>query len=133
MAYTELIRDCFDHFIGLNRTQQDDTFKDKLLTYCLQPQTDSKFEYHSHELEHFMDNRKFNSCTFTSVYFDMIHDFGAPAQYLIPFVFEEPEFSIENDSANDCLDNAIITDPKLRTKKTIKKLQHVAGRALNKK
>jgi len=43
------------------------------------------------------------------------------------------DFSIENDSANDCLDNAIITDPKLRTKKTIKKLQHVAGRALNKK
>ena len=43
------------------------------------------------------------------------------------------DFSIENDPANDCLDNAIITDPKLRTKKTIKKLQHVAGRALNKK
>ena len=42
-------------------------------------------------------------------------------------------FSIENDPANDCLDKAIITDPKLRTKKTIKKLQHIAGRALNKK
>ena len=42
-------------------------------------------------------------------------------------------FSIENDPANDCLDNAIITDSKLRTKKTIKKLQHIAGRALNKK
>ena len=43
------------------------------------------------------------------------------------------DFSIENDPANDCLDNAIITDPKLRTKKTIKKLQHIAGRVLNKK
>ena len=29
-------------------------------------------------------------------------------------------FSIEKDPANDCLDVAIITDPKLRTNKTIK-------------
>ena len=43
------------------------------------------------------------------------------------------DFSIVNDPANNCLDNAIITDPKLRTKKTTKKLQYIAGRALNKK
>ena len=43
------------------------------------------------------------------------------------------EYSVEKDPANDCLDVAIITDPKLRTKKTIKKLQYVAGRALSKK
>ena len=42
-------------------------------------------------------------------------------------------FSIENDTINNCLDAAIITDPKLRTKKTIKKLQYIAGRVLNKK
>jgi len=42
-------------------------------------------------------------------------------------------FSIENDTINNCLDAAIITDPKLRTNKTIKKLQYIAGRALNKK
>ena len=41
-------------------------------------------------------------------------------------------FSIENDPANNCLDNAIITDPKLRTKKTIKKLEYIAGRVLKK-
>ncbi len=41
-------------------------------------------------------------------------------------------FSIENDPANNCLDTAIITDPKLRTKKTIKKLKYIAGRALKK-
>ena len=29
-------------------------------------------------------------------------------------------FSIENDPANNCLDTAIITDPKLRTKKQLK-------------
>ena len=39
-------------------------------------------------------------------------------------------FSAEKDPANNCLDTAIITDPKLRTKKTIKKLQHIAGRGL---
>ena len=41
-------------------------------------------------------------------------------------------FSVEKDPANNCLDTAIITDPKLRTKKTIKKLEHVAGRVLKK-
>ena len=42
-------------------------------------------------------------------------------------------FSVEKDPANNCLDTAIITDPKLRTKKTIKKLNYIAGRVLNKK
>jgi len=41
--------------------------------------------------------------------------------------------SVEKDPANNCLDVAIITDPKLRTKKTIKKLKNIAGRVLNKK
>ena len=39
-------------------------------------------------------------------------------------------FSIKKDPANNCLDVAIITDPKLRTKKTIKKLTNIAGRVL---
>ena len=42
------------------------------------------------------------------------------------------DFSVENDPANNCLDVAIITDPKLRTKKTIKKLENIAGRVLKK-
>ena len=42
------------------------------------------------------------------------------------------DFSIDKDPANNCLDTAIITDPKLRTKKTIKKLEHIAGRVLKK-
>ena len=43
------------------------------------------------------------------------------------------DFSVEKDPANNCLDVAIITDPKLRTKKTINKLKHIAGRVLLKK
>jgi len=43
------------------------------------------------------------------------------------------DFSVEKDPANNCLDVAIITDPKLRTKKTIKKLNNIAGKVLNKK
>ncbi len=43
------------------------------------------------------------------------------------------DFSVDKDPTNNCLDIAIITDPKLRTKKTIKKLKHIAGRALSKK
>ena len=42
-------------------------------------------------------------------------------------------YSVEKDPANNCLNVAIITDPKLRTKKTIKKLNNIAGRVLNKK
>ena len=42
-------------------------------------------------------------------------------------------FSIEKDPANDCLDVAVITDSKLRTKKTIKKLKNIARRVLEKK
>ena len=42
------------------------------------------------------------------------------------------DFSIDKDPANNCLDTAIITDPKLRTKKTIKKLEYIAGRVLKK-
>mgnify|MGYP005649367773 CR=1 FL=1 len=42
------------------------------------------------------------------------------------------KFSVDKDPANDCLDVAVITDPKLRTKKTIKKLRNIAGRFLNK-
>ena len=42
-------------------------------------------------------------------------------------------YSVEKDPANNCLDVAIITDPKLRTKKTIKKLNNIAGRVLIKK
>ena len=43
------------------------------------------------------------------------------------------DYSVEKDPANNCLDVAIITDPKLRTKKTINKLKNIAGRVLNKK
>ena len=39
-------------------------------------------------------------------------------------------FNIDNDSATNCLDTAIITDQKHRTKKTIKKLKYIAGRVL---
>ena len=42
------------------------------------------------------------------------------------------DFSVENDPANNCLGVAIITDPKLRTEKTIKKLKNIAGRVLEK-
>ena len=37
-----------------------------------------------------------------------------------------------NDPTNNCLDVAIITAPEKRTKKTIEKLNTVAGRVLNK-
>ena len=43
------------------------------------------------------------------------------------------DFSVEQDPANNCLDVAVITDPKLGSKRTIKKLKNIAGRVLNKK
>ncbi len=59
---------------------------------------------------------------------------AANAQNMIKEIIKTfKNFSVEKDPANDCLDVAIITDPKLRTKKTIKKLKNIAGRVLNKK
>jgi len=58
---------------------------------------------------------------------------SANAQSMIKEVIKTfKDFSVEKDPANDCLNVAIITDPKLRTKKTIKKLKNIAGRVLNK-
>ena len=59
---------------------------------------------------------------------------AANAQNMIKEVIKTfKNFSIEKDPTNNCLDVAIITDPKLRSKKTIKKLKNIAGRVLNKK
>ncbi len=59
---------------------------------------------------------------------------AANAQNMIKEIINTfKDFSVEKDPANNCLDVAIITDPKLRTKKTINKLKNIAGRVLNKK
>ena len=59
---------------------------------------------------------------------------AANAQNMIKEIIKTfKNYSVDKDPANDCLDVAIITDPKLRTKKTIKKLKNIAGRALIKK
>ena len=59
---------------------------------------------------------------------------AANAQNMIKeIIISFKDYSVEKDPANDCLDTAIITDPKFRTKKTIKKLTNIAGRILNKK
>ena len=59
---------------------------------------------------------------------------AANAQNMIKEIIKTfKEYSVEKDPANNCLDVAIITEPKLRTKKTIKKLKNIAGRVLNKK
>ena len=43
------------------------------------------------------------------------------------------QFTDEKDPANNCLDTAIITDPKLMTKQTKEKLKNIAGRIFKKK
>ena len=57
------------------------------------------------------------------------------AKNMIKLVIEKFEQKIQkNDPAINCLDTAIITNPKLMTKKTINKLKNIAGRVLfNKK
>jgi len=56
------------------------------------------------------------------------------AKNMIKLVIENFESKIkENDPANNCLDTAIITNPKMMTGKTKKKLKNIAGRVLFKK
>ena len=43
------------------------------------------------------------------------------------------QFIDEKDPANNCLDTAIITDPKLMTKQTKEKLKNIAGRVFKNK
>ena len=59
---------------------------------------------------------------------------AANAQNMIKEIIKTfKNYSVDKDPADNCLNVAIITDPKLRTKKTIKKLKNIAGRVLNKK
>ena len=58
---------------------------------------------------------------------------AANAQNMIREVIKSfIDFSVDEDPANNCLDVSIITDQKLRSKKTINKLKNVAGRVLKK-
>ena len=73
-------------------------------------------------------------CIKSKVVIQTLQKNASNAQNMIKEVIKTfKDFSIDKDPANNCLDTAIITDPKLRTKKTIKKLKYIAGRALNKK
>ena len=61
-------------------------------------------------------------------------DNAEKAKNMVKLVIENFEQNIkENDPANNCLDTAIITNPKLMTTKTKKKLKNIAGRVLSKK
>jgi len=61
-------------------------------------------------------------------------DNAEKAKNMIKVVIENFESKIKkNDPANNCLDTAIITNPKLMTTKTKKKLKNIAGRVLFKK
>ena len=61
-------------------------------------------------------------------------DNAEKAKNMIKIVIENFESEIKkNDLANNCLDTAIITNPKLMTKKTKNKLKNIAGRVLFKK
>ena len=59
---------------------------------------------------------------------------AANAQNMIKEIIKNfKNYSTDDDPANNCLDVAIVTDAKLRTKKTIRKLRNIAGRVLQKK
>ncbi len=61
-------------------------------------------------------------------------DNAEKAKNMIKIIIEKFESKIKkNDPADNCLDTAIITNPKLMTKRTKKKLKNIAGRVLFKK
>ena len=55
------------------------------------------------------------------------------AQNMIKEIIKTFEsFNTKGDPANDCLDVAVVTQPKYQTKSSVKKLKHIAGRVLKK-
>ena len=66
-----------------------------------------------------------------SMVIKMLQQNAFNAQNMIKEVIKTfKDYSVDKDPANNCLDVSIITDPKYRTKKTIKKLNYIAGRVL---
>ena len=69
-----------------------------------------------------------------SIVIQTLQENASNAQNMIKEVIKTfKDFSVEKDPANNCLDVAIITDPKVRPNKTIKKLKNIAGRVLGNK
>ena len=68
-----------------------------------------------------------------SMVIQMLKQNAANAQNMIKEVIKTfKDYSVDKDPANNCLDVSIITDQKLRTKKTIEKLRYIAGRVIGK-
>jgi hypothetical protein len=63
----------------------------------------------------------------------VLTDNANKAKSMVKNIIENFKFTVDaNDDTERCLDTAIITAPEKRTKKTIDKLNTVAGRVLNK-
>jgi len=81
MAHLELIHECFEATLKDFKEGCGTRCKKSCLgcTCCFQTEA---LAQHSVELdqdiESYLDNNKLNACTYTSVYLDMVHDFGAP-------------------------------------------------------
>ena len=81
-----------------------------------------------------INGKAYRTIWFQSNIVKIIDQTKLPHQFIIKELIKTfKDFSVDKDPTNNCLDTAIITDPKLRTKKTIKKLKYIAGRALSKK
>ena len=83
---------------------------------------------------------KINDVEYKTIWFDeekqvvkVLLGNAAKAKNMIKNLIENFEDHIDpNDPTNNCLDVAIITAPEKRTKKTIEKLNTIAGRVLKK-
>ena len=80
----------------------------------------------------------YNNCNIINAYgkheftFILLHPMHCNSDYFNSLIVNFENHIDPNDPANNCLDVAIITAPEKRTKKTIEKLNTVAGRVLNK-
>ncbi len=120
LAESNLYRSWNADVIGMTNMPEAKLAREAEIRYCTVAMVTDYDSWHPHHEE-----------VNVSMIIQTLMKNAVTAQNMIKEVIKTfKDFSVEKDPANNCLDVAIITDPKFRTKKTIKKLKNIAWRVL---
>ena len=123
LAESNLYRSCNADVIGMTNMPEAKLAREAEIRYCTVAMVTDYDCWHP-------DHEEVD----VSMVIQTLQKNASNAQNMIKEVIKTfKNFSVDKDPSNNCLDVAIITDQKLRTNKTKKKLKYIAGRILGKK